>query len=67
MKSAFGEVVDPGRRKRSRIPDSEIQWVEIPSEEEVGGEISIQVSEEERWKMAEEEEGECAWRRGTEP
>ena len=69
MKRALGEEGEPGRRKRSRIPDSEIQWVEIPEEvgEEDGGEMSIQVSEEVRWKIAEEEVGEWAWRRGTEP
>lgn len=62
---------EPGRRKRSRMPDSESQWVEMPEErgeeEELRWVTSIQVSEAVRWKTPTEDLEEWPWRRGTAP
>ena len=55
----------PGRRKTSRIPDSEIQWVSVDFC--VGWATSIQVSDATATKTATVESVECAWIKGIAP
>ena len=57
--------VGPGRRKVSKIPDSEIQWVSVDFS--LAWDTSIQVSEPERWKTATVESVEWACMSGMEP